>query len=172
MARVASLMREWAEASELDEADVARWTSLGYLHDALRGANPDQLRPLVDAPFRDLDGRMLHGPAAARRLADEGVDDQALLDAVTFHTLGYAGFGPMGQALYAADFLEPGRSFRRGWRTRLRNRMPREAREVVLEILAARVARLVERKLPIRPETMTFWNSLVGEEAWAGASAR
>ena len=115
---------------------------------------------------------MLHGPAAAARLASEGVDDRALLDAVAFHTLGYGGFGDMGQALYAADFLEPGRSFEREWRAELRARMPGDLAAVVREILAARIQRMVDKSLPIRSETMEFWNTMVRGREWAGVSVR
>jgi len=172
MTLVAALLREWATNLGLDPQEVDRWTALGYLHDALRGADPEDLRHHVPAAFQTLEGNVLHGPAAAQRLAALGVEDQAILDAVTFHTLGYAGFGAMGRALYAADFLEPGRSFRAKWRTGLRARMPGDLDPVVRIILAARINRLVDRSLPIRSETMAFWNSMVGEAEWVGISAR
>jgi 2-amino-4-hydroxy-6-hydroxymethyldihydropteridine diphosphokinase len=162
MARVSALMREWAEALGKDSHDVDRWAALGYLHDLLRGAESEDLRAHVPKDFQTLEGKVLHGPAAAARLSELGVDDRPLLDAVAFHTLGYAGFDQMGRALYAADFLEPARSFRARWRARLRDRMPDDVDAVVREILAARIGRLVERSMTIRPETVEFWNALVG----------
>ncbi len=172
MSRVSALMREWAEAVGKDAVDVDRWASLGFLHDALRGAEPEDLRTYVPNELRSLDGNVLHGPAAAARLSELGVDDRPLLDAIAFHTLGHAGFDQMGRALYAADFLEPGRSFRARWRARLRERMPEDVDAVVREILAARIGKLIERSSTIRPETVGFWNALVGEGQWAGVSER
>jgi HD superfamily phosphohydrolase YqeK len=111
-----------------------------------------------------LAGSLLHGPAAAEKLRIDGVRDAGLLHAVAYHTLGHADLGPEGRALYAADFLEPGRlGLRDDWRTALRARMPGEVHDVVREILSARVVHLVETGRPVRPETMGFWNSMARE---------
>lgn len=169
MGRVASLLRGWATSLGKRRSEVDRWASLGFLHDMLRDADPEALRPEVPEVFRSLDGNILHGPAAARRLEVEGINDRPLLDAVTYHTLGYEGFKRIGRALYAADFLEPGRSFGRKWRAGLRSRMPDDMDRVVREILAARIERLIERSRPIRPETVAFWNRMVRGKTWADA---
>ena len=51
MARVAELLREWGEVRCDHPRDVERWTAVGYLHDVLRDADPDDLRAgLGDAP--------------------------------------------------------------------------------------------------------------------------
>src|SRR4051812_18550150 len=105
MGRVAALMRAWAERLGLPPGEVARWAAAGWLHDALRDADPDELRPAVAAEYRELPGKLLHGPAAAERLA--GHADDELVSAVRCHTVGSPRFGKMGRALYLADFLEP-----------------------------------------------------------------
>ena len=170
MKRVASLMEEWALARGERSRDVDRWIAVGYLHDALREADPKALRKRVPKSFRRLDGNVLHGPGAAARLRDEGVKDKELLKAVAYHTLGHPDLGPLGCALYAADFLEPGRRFRAKWRTKLRERMPGDLDGVVQEILATRLRRLVDGGRPIRSETMDFWNKMATGESWVGAS--
>ena len=60
MGRVAALLREWAAALDLPPAEVARWTAAGWLHDALRDADPEELRPLVPPAYRDLPGNVPH----------------------------------------------------------------------------------------------------------------
>ena len=137
-----------------------RWAALGYLHDAVREDDPEVLRPRVPPAFSGLPGRILHGPAAAEFLRLDGVDDGEFLNAVAFHTLGHPGMRFMGRALYAADFLEPGRKLLDGWRAELRARMPGEVDEVARQILGARIAHLVEVGSPIRSETVAFWNRL------------
>ena len=163
MGRVAALLDEWAEALGLDEPERLRWRAAGWLHDALRDERPDALRPLVPERFRGLPGKILHGPAASERLRADGVTSADLLDAVAFHTLGDAGLGRLGRALYAADFLDPGRAFLPEWRAALRARMPEELDGVVREIVRARIGHLLERELPLRPETVGLWNALTSE---------
>ena len=161
MQRVSELLRGWALASGCPDRDVVRWAALGYLHDVLREAPPEQLRGIVPPAFRDLPGSILHGPAGAVRLREEGVDDPEFLHAVAFHTLGHPDLGPAGRALYAADFLEPGRKLRPRWRAALRKRMPGEVDPVLQEILEARLKHLLARKSGVRAETLLFWNTLV-----------
>jgi HD superfamily phosphohydrolase YqeK len=163
MGRVASLLDAWAGELGLSHADRVRWRAAGWLHDALRDEDAEVLRPLVSERFRSLPGQILHGPAAAVRLAAEGVRDEELLGAVRFHTIGDAGLGVLGRALYAADFLEPGRKFLDEWRGELRARLPGELDAVLFEIVRARIGHLRERTTSVLPETMGFWNALAGE---------
>jgi 2-amino-4-hydroxy-6-hydroxymethyldihydropteridine diphosphokinase len=149
---------------------VARWAAAGYLHDTLRDADPEALRPLVDARFQRYPGKVLHGPASAQLLSDAGVADKGLLHAIAFHTLGSPDFSEVGLALFAADFLEPGRKLRNKWREKLRNRVPTALEEVVGEILEARLRHLIDRRRPLREETVAFWNRMAEGEGWASAS--
>lgn len=163
MERVATLLDSWATGLGLPEAERARWRAVGYLHDALRDEAPDELRDLVSKDFRALPGPVLHGPAAATRLRAVGVADEDLLAAIALHTIGGAELGKLGRALYAADFLEPGRSFLEEWRESLRARMPADLNAVVLELVRARIGHLLERGTPVPWRTVAFWNALVEE---------
>ncbi len=160
MARVAALLAAWGVALGLPEEERVRWAAGAWLHDALRSADPESLRGRVPPAMSVLPGRLLHGPAAAERLRVDGVRDGELLHAIAYHTLGHPGLGALGRALFAADFLEPGRDLLNEWRSALRARMPGALTDVVREVLGARIAHLVERRSTLRPETMAFWNSL------------
>ena len=170
MVRVAGVLRDWAEERGEPHGEIARWVATGLLHDALRDEDSQILRGQVDPPFRDFPGKVLHGPGVARRLRDEGVEDEELLHAISFHTLGSAGFGTLGLALFAADFLEPGRKFKEAWRADLRQRAATGLPNVVREILSARIGYLIDRGRPLHPETLGFWNSLSEGQPWASAS--
>lgn len=164
--RVAGLLDSWAEELDLAAVERQRWRAVGYLHDALRDAVPTELRPLVPEADR-MPGSLLHGLAAAARLRAEGVDDEELLAAVAFHTIGDPGFRRLGRALYAADFLEPGRTFLAERRAEIRARAPQEMDSVVRDVAGERIRDQVRRGLPLHPRTVAFWNALVegsGEE--------
>lgn len=163
MARVADLLGAWADALGLDARDSIRWRAVGHLHDSLRDAEPAELRERVPPALREMPDALLHGPAAAERLRVNGVEDGELLEAVAFHTVGCADFGRLGRALYAADFLEPGRPYRPDWRAELRGRMPGELDAVVREIVGARIRHRLDTGGRIWPRTIDFWNRLVQE---------
>ena len=173
MARVGALLGAWADALALPDDERARWRAAGVLHDVLRDADPATLRPRVPPALAELPGRVLHGPAASERLWAGGVRDGEFLRAIAFHTLGHPDFGPLGRALYAADFLEPGRTLLDHWRAELRACMPGQLAEVVREVLGARIRHQVERHGPLRPETLAFWTRLAeGDMAvWISSSS-
>ncbi len=161
MARVAELLQGWAEARGESPDEVLRWTSLGYLHDVLRDEEPKALRKMLPKNQRDFPDNVLHGPAAAFRLRQEGIRDQEILNAVSYHTLGSPSLGDLGLATYAADFLEPGRRLRKKWRAGLREDMPQDLDRVVLDILGARLRHLIKAERRVRPETLAFWNHML-----------
>lgn len=158
--RVAALLGEWADGLGLPAAERERWLAAGWLHDVLREAHPDELRPLVPQEFRALPPKLLHGPAAAERLAGEA--DAELLDAIRYHTLGSARFGRLGRALYLADFLEPGRRYEPEWTASLRARMPHEMDAVMREVVRARVRHVQESGSILHPETRALYEQVEG----------
>ncbi|NIP59733.1 MAG: hypothetical protein GWM92_15575 [Gemmatimonadetes bacterium] len=161
MARVAGLLRGWAEERGLPPEEIARWTAAGWLHDALRDAPRAELRPLVPADAAAFPDPLLHGPAVAERLRAEGVGDEALLRAVAYHSVGHPDFDVLGLATFCADFLEPGRRFRPRWRAGLRRRMPDDLDAVAREIVAARIRHHLEGARSVHPRTVELWNRLV-----------
>jgi len=153
--RVADLLDDWSSRLGLDEREQARWRAAGSLHDALKDASPEDLRDNVDPRWPE---PVLHGPACAARLQAEGVDDEEFLLAVAFHSVGHPSFKALGEHLYLADYLEPGRNRGADERMRLRASMP-EARDATLRtVIARRLERLVKREQPILEETIAFWN--------------
>jgi HD superfamily phosphohydrolase YqeK len=161
MGRVAALMRGWAERLGLGDAEADRWCAAGWLHDAVRDADPDAMRREVPPEFRDVHPLLLHGPACAERL--DGDADEELRDAVRYHTLGSARFRTLGKALYLADFMEPGRTFDETWTASLRARMPGEMDAVLREVVDARV-RHVGGSGDVHPTTLRFHEAVMRGE--------
>ena len=123
-----------------------RWLKAAYLHDALRDA------PLAHG--------LAHGPAAADYAAREGETDQGVLDAVRYHTVGYAGWDDVGRMLYLADFLEPGRRSAADERRALALRVPQDRDAVLKEVVRWRIESVVRSGWPLAPETVGLWNAL------------
>ncbi len=145
--RVVALLDGWARAMQVPPDERARWLRAGWLHDALR-----------DAPAAsELD----HGPLAAERAARDGERDQGVLDAVRYHSIGYAGWDEAGRMLYLADYLEPGRTFDRQARRDLAARVPAERDAILREVARRRIEWTVRSGWPLREETVRFWNALV-----------
>jgi HD superfamily phosphohydrolase YqeK len=159
MGRVAGLLEAWARDLGLADDEALRWAAAGWLHDMLRDADPADLLEIVSESERDLPGPVLHGPAAAASLAGEV--PTRILNAIRHHTIGHPSLDDLGRALYLADFLEPGRTFRQEWTASLRARMPHDRDAVLVEVVASRIQHLIDKRKPIRPETAAFWSSLV-----------
>lgn len=154
---VARLMEAWARDLQLPEVDRKRWTAAAWLHDALRNADPQDLRD--DAP--DLPAGLRHGPAAAARLRAEGVKDEELLEAIGYHTLGRPGMSRLGRYLYLADYLEPGRKVDAAGREKLRSRLPADLEGVLAAVVARRLTHQIEAGQALRRESVGFWNEIV-----------
>jgi HD superfamily phosphohydrolase YqeK len=131
---------------EVSPRERGRWLKAVWLHDALRDAPPTR--------------GLTHGGAAADRAAQDGESDRGVLDAVRYHSVGYAGWDDVGKMLYLADFLEPGRHRRRKQRAKLAKRVPRDRDGVLREIVALHVRSRVRAGRAIDPRTLEFWNSL------------
>ena len=144
--RVAALVTMWATAMNVDAMERERWQRAAWWHDALR-----------DAPLAN---EMEHGPLAADRLERDGERDRGVLDAVRYHSIGYAGWDDVGKILYLADYLEPGRKHDLTERSELRALVPRERDGVLREVARRRIARIVNTGWPLAPETVAFWNAL------------
>lgn len=158
IARVTGLLERWAGEIALSGEEASMWRDAGRLHDALRDAPEPELRALTgddDAPVG-----LLHGPAAARRLAEEGEVRRSLLDAVRWHTIGHPRWDRVGRALYMADFLEPGRSFARADRAFLAAHVAHDFDGVFRQVVRWRLEWSLGEGNALFPETVALWNEL------------
>ena len=159
IARVTELLDEWARALHLAPDDARAWHDAGRLHDALRDAPEDQLRALAGNPA-GYTTEMLHGPAAAARLAADGETRQELLDAIRHHTVGNPSWERLGRALYMADYLEPGRKFSRADRAYLASQVPHDFDATFRQVLRARLEWSLREGMRLFPEAVALWNAV------------
>ncbi len=158
--RVADLTGDWAKALGLRPDEVVRWRAAGILHDALKDADLEELEPLVSERWP---ATLLHGPACAERLRRDGVEDEEFLLAMSFHSTGHPDFGRLADFLYLADYLEPGRTFKRKRRAALCESLPEERIAVLTEVIQLRVARVLAHGQEVLLESIHYWNQLAAQ---------
>ena len=161
IARVAALAGSWAERRGVSDAERQRWITAAAWHDSLRDAEPAELRKQVSGAFADWPGKLLHGPAAAERLRTEGFEDEGILTAIAYHTVGHPSLDDAGRALYMADYLEPVRTYDQIGRAACRARMPHDMSGVLRDVLLSRIQNMLNSHRPLRSETLAFWNQVV-----------
>jgi predicted HD superfamily hydrolase involved in NAD metabolism len=156
--RVCALLRFWATAMRVDPAAARAWLDAGAWHDALRDAPVKELRR-VTGDRSSPDG-LLHGPAAALTLEREGERRKSVLEAVRYHTVGWAHWDSVGKAVYMADYLEPGRKFLNEDRQFLATQVPHDFDGVFRQVVRFRLEWSVREGNYLYPETVELWNSL------------
>jgi 2-amino-4-hydroxy-6-hydroxymethyldihydropteridine diphosphokinase len=157
--RVTELLDEWAAALRLSPEEAQTWHDAGRYHDALRDAPETELRRLAgDLP--EYTTEMLHGPAAAERLQQDGETRIELLDAIRYHTVGSARWGRLGRALYMADYLEPGRKFSRTDRAYLASQVPHDFDATFRQVLRNRLEWSLREGMRLFPEAVGLWNTV------------
>jgi HD superfamily phosphohydrolase YqeK len=156
--RVVALIDQWASSMVLDESDQRAWHDAALWHDALRDAPEPLLRKLTGAA--SLDASLLHGPAAAIQLSQAGERRLSVLEAIRSHTIGAAEWDATGQALYMADFLEPGRLFAQSERGYLAHQVPNDFQGTFRQVVRLRLEWALREGKKIYPETVAMWNSV------------
>lgn len=158
IARVTALLDRWAAELHISPDEARAWHDAGVLHDALRDASETDLRALVQDT--SLPTQILHGPAAAERLARDGEARVDVLEAIRWHTVGNGAWARTGRALYMADFLEPGRSFAPADRAFLAAHLAHDFDGVFRQVVRQRLEWSLREGNRLYPETVSLWNDV------------
>ena len=97
-------------------ADPLKAEIAALAHDMYRGLRGEDLKKTVielGLPERyQEDPNLAHGKIAAIKLKEDyGVDDEDILNAVSYHTTGRAGMSTLEKIIFLADAIEPGRTY-------------------------------------------------------------
>ncbi|MCR5481534.1 MAG: bis(5'-nucleosyl)-tetraphosphatase (symmetrical) YqeK [Clostridia bacterium] len=97
-------------------ADVSKAELAAMFHDFYKGLSGEELNSMVrelGLPEKYLDNNNLaHSKLAAIMMKKEyGIDDEDVLNAVSYHTTGRAGMSLLEKIIYLADAIEPGRNY-------------------------------------------------------------
>lgn len=156
IARVTALLDQWAAAMNIAPDEARAWHDAGRWHDALRDADPERLRL---AGNEGIPPGLRHGPAAAARLRQDGEKRESVLDAVAWHTVGFAEWDRVGRALYMADYLEPGRASEREERSCLADQVPNDFDGTLREVVRRRLIWALRDGHALHPHTVALWNA-------------
>lgn len=98
--------------------DVERALLAGMLHDLARLYSPQRLldesraHGLSISAFEEAHPRVLHARLGAELAREQfGIDDERILSAIRYHTLGAGSMNALDAIVYLADSLEPERDF-------------------------------------------------------------
>lgn len=158
IAGVTALLAHWATEMHIESDERAAWIDAARFHDALKDAPDAELRALVGNV--SYEPQMLHGPAAAARMEQDGEGRGDVLAAVRYHTVGSPEWDRTGRALYMADFLEPGRGFSARDRAFLAAQVPHDFDGVFRQVVRARLEWSLHEGHSLFPETVALWNEV------------
>lgn len=112
--RVTDTAIQLAQKYDVNEEAV---TLAALLHDYAKDMDDEQLRSYIKQfnlpdELLDYDRELWHGPVGAEIAKHEfKITNEAIYDAIYYHTTGRAGMGLVELTIFVADYIEPARSF-------------------------------------------------------------
>ncbi len=147
----------------LFEEDPAKASLAGILHDYAKEKTETELLAIADenglleeevyrqVPF------LLHAPVGAILIKKEmGIDDEQILDAVYYHTLGRPFMNKLEKIIFLADMIEPDRNF--SGVEELRSLCRHDLNQAMIAALDSTLAYCLRQKRIIHPQTIAARN--------------
>ncbi len=147
--------------------NVLQLRAAALFHDSAKEMSKAQMRSLLrkgpfllDAEEKNLPA--LWHPFAGANLAyhEWGCRNKDILEAIRCHTLGMAGMGKLAQALFVADYIEPGRRFE--GLAKARKAAKKSLAKGVRIKAAQTLAYLLATRRKIHPRLVETWNDFAG----------
>lgn len=150
-------------------ADPDRAAFAALVHDNAKCIPDKELLKIINennlpvSEMEKMSTKTLHAPVSAFLAQKElGIDDQEILDAIRYHTIGRINMTPLEKVVYLADKIEPNTRDTE-YRKMLVQKLNETANidEAILLSYDSTIRSLLDRKLFISPETIMVWNSLI-----------
>ncbi len=158
--QVAEVARELAEHYQVD-ADKAYL--IGILHDYAKGISAEELlataekNELLQDELERQVPDLLHAPVGSWLVQHElKIEDQDILQAIRFHTLGDLNMSVMDKIIYLADMIEPGRDY--PGQERLKGLAFRDLDDAMLFGLESTIRYCLDRGRLLHPRTVEVRN--------------
>ncbi|MCH8311166.1 MAG: bis(5'-nucleosyl)-tetraphosphatase (symmetrical) YqeK [Chloroflexi bacterium] len=105
---------------------------------------------------------LLHGPVAARWLEhDDQYDNAIVIQAVRWHTTGFAGMDEVAKTVFLADKLDPDKVTRYPYLKKVQSLASEDLDTAIVEYLDRQIEYLLNRGLLIHPASLEFRNHLI-----------
>lgn len=162
VARAAYLLAErWG--ADADRAYIA-----GLLHDCCKELSYDEQRELMEGGFYEVSEiewqckPVWHGIAAASFMhAELGIDDEEILSAARWHTVGHGGMTRIEEVVYMADLVSAERSYRDV--EHFRKLAQNDLQQAMLEALAFSITSVVKKGTPLPVSTVEAYNRYLSQ---------
>lgn len=155
-------------------ADGGKAELAGLLHDFCKFWDKGRMREIIEKEpsipddLLDYDKELWHAPVGAFVVRQElGIEDQEVLDAISFHTSGRPGMGKLEKILWLADYIEPGRQF--PGVDEIRELAEQNLDLALVQALGNTISFLVKHNKRIYPLTIETYNDLVSGLSSQGA---
>ena len=139
----------------------------GVAHDIAKELPKDKFFELCKKGNIELDPveianpALLHGPAGSVLIKDYGIDDEDIINAVRYHTVGREHMSRLEKIIYLADMIEPARSFREVDELR---ELAEHSLDLAVQKTVGYIIRLnMERGSLIHENSIKLWNEMVNE---------
>lgn len=151
--------------------DIKKASIAGLLHDCAKNFDESKILKLCDDFGIELDNvlkmevKLLHGPVGAEIAKRKfSVEDEEILDAIRFHTVGKAKMSLLTKIIYLADYIEPGRKFAGVNKLRELAYEYRDLNKALLLGLDRTIKRVVDKGKLLHPKTIEARNYLLIEK--------
>ena len=162
------VMETAIKLAEMYEEDPKKAEIAAILHDVAKYADVDWMKGIVrehhlDKRLLDWNAEILHGPVGAWIAKTEfGIEDESILNAISYHTTGRANMTKFEKIIYVADMIEPNRKFAgiEELRTLSEQNIDEAFRACVMHTLSF----LIASEQAIYPVSIECYNSLTRED--------
>ncbi|MCP1225073.1 bis(5'-nucleosyl)-tetraphosphatase (symmetrical) YqeK [Sebaldella sp. S0638] len=160
------VVKKAKQLAKLYNAPIDKVKIGAYLHDIAKFYKLSDMVELVGDKYPEVNsdvyrnGQILHGFAAAEVAEKElGIDDEEILDAIRYHTIGKKDMSLTAKIVYLADAIEDDRDWLGVVKTR--KLAEKNIDTAIIYELNQKIEYLIKKDSLIHPNTLTFRNDLL-----------
>lgn len=157
---VAQAALELAKAYGEDSEKAYR---AGLLHDICKEVEPDEQEQMMLKGNMDISGAELavkalwHGPAGAYYIKNElHIDDEEIINAVRYHTIGRSGMSKFEEIIYLADLISEDRDYKDA--DKMRKLAFSDFNKAMYEAVCYSISNTIKKQSYIPDKTMDLYN--------------